>query len=76
MVDKLRRKTIKCPECGLKVRGFYSKEAGIGTSEIPASDYVKQCRLAPERAAFDFKCPQLQATIDAAIRRGRPNRRQ
>lgn len=52
MADKVSRKTIKCPERGLKVQRFYSKETGSGTSEIPASDYVKQCRLAPERAAF------------------------
>jgi ssDNA-binding Zn-finger/Zn-ribbon topoisomerase 1 len=76
MLDKVSRKTIKCPECGLKVQRFYSKETGIGKSEIPASDYVKQCRLAPERAAFDFKCPKLQAAIDAVVRRERPNRQQ
>jgi predicted RNA-binding Zn-ribbon protein involved in translation (DUF1610 family) len=76
MADKVSRKTIKCPECGLKVQRNYSKATGSGTSEIPASDYVRQCRLAPERAAFDFKCPNLQATIDAATRRRRRKRQE
>jgi hypothetical protein len=68
MPDKLSRKTIKCPECGLKVPRLYLKEAGVGTNEIPAADYAKQCRLVSERAAFDFNCPRLQAAINAAMR--------
>jgi hypothetical protein len=76
MLDKVSRRTIKCPECGLKIQRFYSKKTGIGTSKIPAPDYVKQCRLAPERAAFDFNCPKLQAAIQASTRRKRANRDQ
>ncbi len=45
-------------------------------SEKSAIQLFSVRRPALERAAFDFKCPKLQAAIDAAIRRERPNRQQ
>jgi hypothetical protein len=74
MLDHIKQYAIACPHCGLEVQRFFS--GNKGTTEIPAADYVKTCKLAPERAAFDFDCPKLQAAIDAAIRQEKEDRPQ
>jgi hypothetical protein len=53
--------TIRCPRCGLAVQRFINGDRG--QTEIEALAYVKTCRIAPERPAFDFNCPELQLAI-------------
>jgi hypothetical protein len=51
----------RCQRCGLTVQRFVDGDRG--QTEIEAMAYVKTCQIAPERAAFDFDCPELQAAI-------------
>jgi hypothetical protein len=56
---KLMELTIRCQRCGLTVQRLVDR----GPIEIEAIAYVNTCQIAPERAAFDFDCPELQAAI-------------
>jgi hypothetical protein len=57
--------TIKCRRCGLTVRRLV--DADRGQTEIEALAYAKTCQIAPERAAFDFDCPELQSAINKSL---------
>jgi hypothetical protein len=64
---EIDHQTITCGRCGLEVQRLYADDRA--QTELNATDYVKMCTVAPEQAAFDFNCPQLQAAIEADRRR-------
>jgi hypothetical protein len=59
------RLVVKCRRCGLAVDRLI--EGDRAQTEIDMLAYTKTCQAAPERAAFDFDCPELQASIRAGV---------
>jgi hypothetical protein len=57
---RLRYITVACGACGLRVKVAPTE------TQIDSNAYVSTCKLAPERTAFDFGCPNLRAAVSSA----------
>ena len=57
---RLRFVTATCSACGLQVK------VAATETQIDSNAYVSSCKLAPDRPAFDFGCPNLRTAVSAA----------
>jgi hypothetical protein len=63
----MSNRTVTCPLCGLDA-SFDTDASGVSTSNIDAAAYAKMCKLAPERPASDYTCPELSREIERVRR--------